>query len=39
MIATVGRTVKVLDLKALERVAGFDRTYLNLDPADAPPDA
>ena len=39
MIATVGRTVKVLDLKALERVAGFDPTYLNLDPADAPRDA
>jgi CRP-like cAMP-binding protein len=39
LIALSGRTVKVLDLEALERVAGFDPTYLNLDPADAPPDA
>jgi hypothetical protein len=31
--------VKILDLGELERVAGFDPTYLNLDPADAPPDA
>lgn len=39
VIVTTGRTVKILDLKELERMAGFDPTYLNLDPADAPPDA
>lgn len=39
LIVTLGRTVKILDLAELERVAGFDPTYLNLDPADAPPDA
>ena len=39
LIATTGRTVKILDLAELERVAGFDPTYLNLDPADAPRDA
>jgi CRP-like cAMP-binding protein len=39
LIASSGRTVKILDLRALERAAAFDPTYLNLDPADAPPDA
>jgi CRP-like cAMP-binding protein len=39
LIAVSGRTVRILDLPGLERVAGFDATYLNLDPADAPPDA
>lgn len=39
VIATSGRTVKILDLRALETLAGFDPTYLNLKPADAPPDA
>jgi CRP-like cAMP-binding protein len=39
LIAFKGRTVKILDLAGLEKVAGFDPTYLNLDPADAPPDA
>lgn len=39
VLATSGRTVKILDLARLEDLAGFDPTYLNLDPADAPPDA
>ena len=39
LIVLNGRTVRILDLPALERVAVFDPTYLNLDPADAPPDA
>ena len=39
VIAISGRTVKILNLRALEALAGFDPTYLNLNPADAPPDA
>jgi CRP-like cAMP-binding protein len=39
VISTAGRTVKILHLRELERLAEFDGTYLNLDPGDAPPDA
>lgn len=39
LVAVSGRSVKVLDLRAMEDLAAFDPTYLYLDPADAPPGA